>query len=739
MAVALLLALLCKDALGQAYMARICVQDQSGRAVVGARIQVVGDVGQATESDGFGCANFKADVTSASRVLITSKGFQASVVQIGVSSHMDVVLVPNAVSQVVEVTAARVPLPVDATASSVLWLSQQKMDEAAGLSLDDALRQVAGFQLFRRTSSWVANPTTQGTSLHGLGSTAASRTLVMSDQVPLNDAFGGWIHWDESPKLAVAAVELMRGGASDLYGSSAIGGVIDVIPVLPKRRSYVLDVAGASHTTTDLNGLVTESTRHDDVLAALSLFRTDGYILIDPAVRGPIDTPYNVHSQAGRVEWHHVLGVGADIFLRGNLLNEARNNGTRVQTNGTRLWRYVAGGDLALPASGRLRVRFYGDNQSYRQSFSAISVDRSSERLTRLQRVPSQQVGGSLQLSVSHRTLTFVAGGDLTDTRATDDETPIVSGAAQPIQSTSARQRQGGIYGEVLWQPMNWSIAFSSRFDRFHSFDAHQVIGIATPISMPATDEYVFDPRLGVVRKIGSGISLTAAVFRAFRGPTMNELYRTGQVGQQITKANPSLLSERATGWEAGTLFTGDRTGSLRASYFWTQVNRPIAATTLSSTATTLLEMRENLGQLTSKGTAVEGEWKASTWLQLDAGYQYADSTITKFQSDPLLVGKWTAQVPRNSATAQLRMERSRLGVLRLDLRTSGQQFDDSANQYRLAGYAQIDLYADHRVSQHLRIYTSVQNLGGNRLEAGRTPVLTLGVPRTALIGLRIR
>lgn len=732
-----LLLVLSMDALGQPQTARVCIQDQSGRILVGARIQNVRDVTNSSFSDRSGCANFQVDADGTSLVSIASTGFRTIQMQLRASNPVKVVMTPVSVSQVL-VIAARVPLPLDATASSVLWLSQNKLNESAGLTLDDALRQVAGFQLFRRTSSWVANPTTQGTSLHGLGSTAASRTLVLSDQVPLNDAFGGWVHWDEAPKLAVAGVDLMRGGASDLYGSSAIGGVIDVIPVVPKHLGYVLDLAGASHFTTDLNALVTQSTRYGDALAAATLFRTDGYILIDPSVRGLIDTPYNVHSQAGRVEWRHPLGIGDGVFVRGNLLNEARNNGTRVQSNGTRLWRYIAGVDCLLSGSGLMRLRLYGDNESYRQSFSAISSDRSSERLTRLQRVPSQQEGGAVQVSASRGMLTFVAGGDLMDTRATDDETPIVGGASQPVQSSSARQRQVGIYGELLWQPTNWSIAFSSRLDRFRSFDAQQVIGTAAPIRLPATDEYVLDPRLGIVRKIVGGVSLTASTFRAFRGPTMNELYRTGQVGQQITKANPRLLSERATGWEAGSLFPVARVGSLRTSYFWTQVNRPIAAITLSSTPASLLEMRENLGQLTSRGVAVEGEWKVTNWLHLDGGYQYADSTITKFSSDPLLVGKWTAQVPRNSATAQLRMERSHVGVLDLQLRTSGQQFDDSANQYRLAGYAQVDFYADHGVGQHFRIYTSVQNLGGNRLEAGRTPVLTLGIPRTALIGLRI-
>ena len=214
-----------------------------------------------------------------------------------------------------EVTAARVPLALDASASSVRTMSPEQMQEAPGLVLDDRLRQVAGFQLFRRTSSWVANPTSQGTTLRGLGSTAASRTLVLSDQVPLNDAFGGWIHWNEIPQLAVRDVALMRGGASDLYGSSAIGGVIDVLPVKPESLDYAVDVAGANEATSILNGLITGGERGWSGLAAATFFRTAGYILTAPEVRGPVDIPSNVHSQSGRVEFRRDIGGDGDVFL----------------------------------------------------------------------------------------------------------------------------------------------------------------------------------------------------------------------------------------------------------------------------------------------------------------------------------------------------------------------------------------------------------------------------------------
>jgi len=710
----------------------ICVQDVRGDAVSGALVQVQSDLANQVSSGADGCVSIAADAEA--KVQISHAGFADVVESVGDRTQLTVVMRVARVTQKVEVTAARMPLALDASASSVRTMTGEQLQEAPGFTLDDQLRQVAGFQLFRRTSSWVANPTTQGTSLRGLGSTAVSRTLVLSDQVPLNDAFGGWIHWNEIPQLAVRDVELMRGGASDLYGSSAIGGVIDVVPMVPQHFGFAADVSGASETTSSINGLLTAGGHGWSGLGATTLFRTDGYILTAPAVRGPVDVASNVHSQSGRVEARHTLGSEGDVFLLGNVLNEARSNGTPLQTNAMRLWRYATGANWSPADAGRFLLRVYGSDQNYRQSFSSIAADRASEKLTNLQKVPSQQIGGAAQWARGYGPFTVVAGGDLLDTRATDNETSVKTGI--PV-SISARQRAKGIYGEVLWQPSTWSIAFSSRLDRFGNFDAKQVSN-GTSTALPGIQETVFDPRLGIVKKIAGGFSLTASAFRAFRGPTLNELYRKFQVGQQITLANGNLRSERATGFETGALMDLSRWGSVRGSYFWTQVNRPVASVAMSSTPTTQLLQRQNLGQLESRGLTAEFELEPTSFLTLTGGYQYAVSTITKFQADPTLVGKWTAEVPRNTATLQARLHKERVGILSVDLRTSGQSFDDSANQFKLDSYAQVDLYAEHDFGRRWQIYSSVQNLLNSEVQAGRTPLLTLGAPRIVSIGVRL-
>jgi outer membrane cobalamin receptor len=272
------------------------------------------------------------------------------------------------------VTAYRSPIASGDSPASTRILTTQHLRQAAGISLDDKLRQVPGFELFRRTSSLVANPTTEGISLRGLGSTAASRSLVVFDEIPIADPFGGWIHWEELPPPVIHSVELVRGGASDLYGSSAIGGVISIVPVKPDTDRFELSTSYGSEATTDDSLLGVLKLGKWSGLVSSQILATDGYILIAPSVRGPIDQPYNVHAQNGLTEFDHGLSHAGRIFLRGSVLNEDRHNGTPIQINSTRLWRYAGGADWS-----NLVVRLFGDNEHYSQTFSTIAFVRDAD------------------------------------------------------------------------------------------------------------------------------------------------------------------------------------------------------------------------------------------------------------------------------------------------------------------------------------------------------------------------
>jgi outer membrane receptor protein involved in Fe transport len=655
------------------------------------------------------------------------------------SGQVTVTLQPAPERQVLVVTASRTPLALDSSASSVVSLSANQLEDTPGFTLDDQLRQVGGFQLYRRSSSWAANPTAQGVSLRGLGSSAPSRTLILSDQVPLLDPFTASVHWNEIPDLATQSVEVMRGGASDLYGSSAIGGVIQVIPVTPSTSNYAIDAYGGSLGTYALSTLGTLTRGHWSGLAAGDYFHTDGYIPVPEPYRGTVDADDNVHFQNGRTELRYVYPGGSSLFLRGNLLNEARQNGTQLQTNATRIWRYASGGDWSDPAWGHVLVRIYGSDENYRQSFSSIPPDRDSETLTRLQRVPAQEIGAAAQWAQTYlHTLTVVAGADVRDIRGDDRETPVSSGVYQPQISTTARQRYTGVYGLALWLPRDWSFSLSSRLDHFATFDGLQTTA-GNPVSLPqpTISQTLFDPRLGIVRQLSHTFSLTGSAFRAYRGPTLNELYRTGQVGQTTMLANPNLKSERATGYEFGVLADAGRYGTLRTSYFWTEVNRPITNLIISQSGSSIVEMRENLGQIRSRGISAEYDAHPLPPLLITAGYQYAKATVTQFDPQPSLVGTWTPEVPRNTFSGALHLNSIRWGSLGFFAYTSGREYDASGNQYELSGYARFDVEASHQLRHGWSAYASVQNLLDRSIQVARTPVLSTGTPQLLIVGLR--
>ncbi len=636
------------------------------------------------------------------------------------------------VQQSVTVTADRGLVGVNDSATSVAVLSQKKMEQAPGLTLDDRLHSVAGFQLFRRTSSWTANPTTEGLSLRGLGSTAASRTLVVSDQVPLNDPFGGWVHWDEVPQLAIGQVELLRGGSADLYGSSAIGGVVDVVPVTPKDKLvFVADASGATENSALEDALLSAVTRRLVALGAFSALTTGGYVTTAPAARGTVDVPSNVTEESGRVMLHTPPQFKAvSGFLLGNVLNEARQNGTPDQTNGTRLWRYVGGVD-ASGSVGQGAVRLFGSRESYRQSFSSIASNRDSETLTKQQHVPLDELGAVAQGSRAFtHAVTAALGVDVRDVRATDDELSVASGVTT---STSARQREVGGYADAIWMPRGWSVSGSVRVDSFRTFDGRQVLSNATSMKLlPELDELFAGPRVGVVRHLPKGLELTGTAFRAFRGPTMNELYRTGQVGSQITQANNSLEAERATGFEFGGEWERAM-GRVRATYFWTEVNRPISAVLVS----TNLYRRENLGQIRSRGVMVEAQ--SATWRGLDAGfgYQLAVATVTAYSVQPALVGNWIPEVPRESVTATANYVAPRVASFHAIVSYTGRDFDDAPNQFLLHPYARFDVSAERALGHGLSVFAGAQNVLNRTIDAGLTPVLTLAAPRLVQGGLR--
>lgn len=721
----------------------VTVEDGAGAAVSAATVkQASGELLGRTDSSG----RLTVECHPPCQLRIDAQGFKGKDVEI--SANTTVQLEPAGAAEMVTVTAYREPLGELESPVTTRTLSETALETSASISMDGQVRQIPGVELFRRSSSLVANPSSQGISLRGLGSTSASRTLVTMDDVPLNDPLGGWIHWEEQPEQAVKSIDVVRGGASDLYGSSAIGGVVNVGLARPSanlaelRSSY-----GMLGTYDDSLQLQTAHGPWGALITGGAL-GTDGYIQEAPWQRGPVDTVSNVHAQNGLLLLEHRAGP-LRLFVRGSGFNEARANGTPYQTNGTRLWRYATGGDWQGPHEGSLALRLYGAAEHFRQTFSSISnlpsfgntscSYRCGEIPSRFVLIPDNELGAAAHWTQPLGAgFLLLAGSDVRDVRVWDREQTF-SGAGA-ITNLSVHQRDSGAYGELMWIRGGWTVAGSGRVDWFQNYDPRQlqlIKGLWTPTATqpPQFEQTVFDPRLGISRKLFEHWALSASGFRAFRAPTPSELYRSTQVGNQLTKPNGSLKSERATGWEAGVASQW-RWGTVRTSYFLTQINRPIAAVTVNPTSSPILLLRENLGQIESRGVSVDFEVAPQPWLALDGGYQYAHATVTRGAQD---LGNWIPEVARNMATLNLRAFKPRMGTLSLQSRLSGHQFDDDANASLLHGYFRLDAYASHDFGSRLELFAAGENLFDRDIEVAKTPTTTLAMRRVARIGFQVK
>lgn len=716
------------------------ITDAAGAAIAGAEV-TLDDAAHPQSVTTTRNGSFAMDsVTAPASVTVSAPGFATETVSWRGEHDLNVALRPAAVQEQVVVTATRTSAPLADVAASVSRLSAADLSATPTLQLDDALRQVPGFSLFRRSDSRTANPTSQGASLRGLGASGASRALVLVDGVPLNDPFGGWVYWDRVPQTSISSVEVLRGGGSSLYGAGALAGVVDIRERRFRQPAAALDFSGGQQGTANASATASANIGAWGVTASAQAMQTDGYIPVAESLRGSIDSPAGVRFGTGTlaVDRHF---ANSTVFASGDLFNESRDNGTVLQVNSTRLAEGVAGIDT-LAGGGALSVRSYLSFQHYHQTFSSIASDRNSEQLTRDQVVPAQQFGLSL---VWNRPLgannTLAIGGDLRRVTGHSDE--LGFGPKGPTSTANSGGRQlyaGGFVEDMMRLGSRLRITGAARVDTWRNYDA---LSTSDTFGKPAvTTPYAdrsnaaLSPSLGAVFQVNRLVSLTGSAYGAFRSPTLNELYRAFRLGNVLTLANSNLGAERLRGVEGGVT-VGSGPVYARATYFWNTIHDAVGNATLSITPALITRQRQNVGDLLSRGVELEVQSRLPHRLWTRTAYEYSNSIVSR-SLDPALVNLWVPQVPHHAVSQALGYD-SRRWSGSIAGRYVGGQFDDDLNQFLLPGFFTADLMLRVRVTSAIEPYVACENLLDRDYVIARTPTPSFGSPRLLRAGLRIR
>ena len=587
------------------------------------------------------------------------------------------------------------------TPANVTVLDQTALEQSPGTNLDDRLRDVPGFSLFRRSSSLAANPTTQGISLRGIGSSGASRTLVLWDGIPANDPFGGWVYWTQFIPDEIARAEISRGAATSIFGDRAMSGAIAIFSRQPEKLHVLAEYEFGNENTHDLSAGFADVWSRVAISGTARAFTTDGYYIVPASIRGAADTRANVEFVTGDVRIDHYTSIG-DLFFKTSVLAEERQNGTELTHNSTGL------GTLSLRyarefTSDSFSLLGFHTREGFHATFDSVAAGRRTDSLTYSQTVPSEAVGGAALWQHHASRWNLLGGADVDRIEGTSTDHLLPSG----LRVGGGTQLQHGVYGQAD-ATLGWLKLFAGV--------RHSFAGEGSRFLSPSGGFVAGKKRL---RARGS-------VYRSFRAPTLNELYRDFKVGNTTTKANPALLPETLWGAETGFDFVGENS-TLRVTGYRNALDNLITNVTLSSSPTAIVRQRANAAAALSRGVEAEFRQRLRDFTG-ELKYLYVESRyVTGFR---------VAQIPKHQGTAQLTYNRGGT-FASAALRTYSYQFDDDLNVYRLPGYASLQFVVHRRLARALSAEVTLENALNRQFYTAFTPTPNIGAPRLWHVGLR--
>jgi outer membrane receptor protein involved in Fe transport len=730
------------------------IMDQTDLAIGGAQIIVVSspsDLIRAVRSGLEGRFEISGLPPGSYEIRVLAQGFAeyVEVIELGNAStrSLEIRLEIPTFSETVTVTSSRREQALGDLAASVRVLDSQDIRNSPAVTLDDALRQVPSFSLFRRTSSLAAHPTSQGVSLRGIGPSGVSRTLVLLDDFPFNDPFGGWVYWSRVPMSSIDRIEIVEGPSSNVYGNFAMGGVIHVLTRPPEKRTLRAEARFGNREIAKLDFSASDVWGPVGLSLDGSVFHTDGYKIVAPDQRGQVDIEANTEHENFNLKLEYNPSSNFGLFVKGSYFDEDRSNGTPLQQNDTQ-WRFLGGGlRFRTPDDSEWKVSLFSHFQNFGSTFSAVAADRNSERLALTQEVPTFGYGGQAQWSKPVSSSHFLSAG--LDWRWIDGESQeIVFIRTPPIpvrfRDVGGRQRMVGFFlQDSITVAPEFQVLLSARFDHWRNYDAERrelavFSGQRTTLQLPEKDNNLVTGRIGLLHHLNERVSLWGAVASGFRAPTLNELYRQFRVGSVTTLNNPDLGPERLIGFEGGLNVALTDKVFWRVTGFWNRIKDPVSNVTLTVEPDSITRRRQNLGQTRVWGIQGEVQYRPTVNWTFNSSYLFNDATVRNFLANTAIEGNRLAQVPRNRFTLGASYDNPRAVNVTVQGRYVGEQFDDDLNRLPLEDYFVVDATVSRRMGEGVEVFVAVENLFDKDYPV-RTNPDSIGTPLLIQGGVRFQ
>ncbi|MDP9111681.1 MAG: TonB-dependent receptor, partial [Candidatus Eremiobacteraeota bacterium] len=579
---------------------------------------------------------------------------------------------------------------------------------ASAASGDALLRLLPGFDRSRSNSAFT-NYGQQRVSFTGAGT---DRGLVLADGIPAADGFGGQIDWAEYPADDIARVELLRGSGSALYGSGALGGVLQLetfAPSLSRVTSGFVTIGGGTHATVR-NYARAGFSLSPQLFASLSAAQLQATVFDLPApYASAIDRAAQSQSvmTSLRLRYAPSARTSFGYAYRGAWDDQqaGRPNydfSRRLSEHSLKYGRSFAHSELTTTAFAR-------------DAFVTNRTDLfpSSPGLLRyVQFVPTNESGLSVDWRNSARTSEFSIRAD---GRA-------IGGDSSQFGANGAMQAEGGGSQRVGGITLQESVSVH------RAYFVAGVSGEAVATSSTASRiDRAVSPRVAVRYDAARNVAVRISEGAGFRAPFLNELVRGFQIGPVKYLPNPSLVPERSSSLSWGLDWDLPRT-RVALDGVHTFVNDAISFVTTGPAT----QLRENIGRTQTDGETLTLTHAFARGLRLEgfATAQYARVT----SGGAGTIGKRLPYVP--AVSAGVRIE-GKAGAVNLGVSATyaGQTYADDLNLQPLGTAVLVGAHLSLSLRENARVVLDIENATSARYLSS---VDRYGPPSTITLGLSV-
>ncbi len=587
-------------------------------------------------------------------------------------------------------------------------VTREEIERMHARDLSQALEDVPGL-LLRETHGKQG----QDVWLQGFD---ADRVLVLINGERLTATTGSTVDLTQISTADIERIEIVKGATSALYGSDAMGGVVNVItktPDHPFSLTAVVDAGSYGAANLDsapLNGAL--GAAHARVGAALhrsgwdaqlstDVRRSEGYDF-DPstyAVDGDEVTRLNVDTRlAFRPSPQVELSLAPAFFQE----EKERPFSTFVPGVGDSLrayrdeierWRVSAAADVRAETGSRVKTTLLHDRMN----------DNSAEDVLASPQVDNERLA-FLTLSRADVQWDVPAG----------EHHLVTVGASAARQTLEQEQIVRGVSSTVIVR----EIEPNAKQDTYEGY-VQDDITVASWLEMLPGVRYQYDsdfgpfaaPKINVLIKASSGVNVRFGYGKGYRAPNLKErffFFDHSSLGYMVI-GNADLKPEGSDSFQAGVEVSGD--GSLRGdlNVFYNRI-KDLIVTELNpvESAATGLQIfdYQNVGHAVTQGAEASAGWRPRSYFGVKVGYTYLWAKDTDANA-------WLTQRPKHQVKGGVDLHHPSWGTS-LSLRAiyQSEEFVDPENTQTSPGWTTVDATVNQDFFAKTTLFLGVDNIG---------------------------